>query len=89
MNQQQQTYKDQQEKITERLSLITSLPSKKYFGLAGRFINMYGFEFVIGVLEHVAEGMSVRYVCGALRNEYCKTVDMSDEYIRKLSGMWK
>ena len=89
MNQQQQTYKDQQEKITERLSLITSLSSKKYFGLAGRFINMYGFEFVISVLEHVAEGMSVRYVCGALRNEYCKTVDMSDEYIRKLSGAWK
>ena len=89
MNENRKIFGDRLVEIRQHISLITQTPEKQLSSFAGKLINKYGYEFVAHKLDTIPIGKNKAYIYAALRNEYCKTIDMSEEYVRKLSEVWK
>ncbi len=81
--------RDKQEIIAKRIALLTSKPEEECYGIAGRFINAYGDDLTITVLEGLQEGSTIAYMTGALKKEFCLANPVVPDEVKELSEAWK
>ena len=67
--------REQQETVVDLLT--AKLGKANQWGLAGRWLNSYGYETVCRVLEGMQDNVSIPYITGALKREKSKSVDFS------------
>ena len=81
MTQSEKQRRENCEKIVNELSRISSLPSFKLYGLAGRALKKYDLQFILSSLSSIHAGNlsqkeSGRIFFGVLRNRDMKRIDV-------------
>ena len=89
MNIEQREFRIKQSIIASEIARIQNKPIGKLYGLAGSWINKWGFNLTLNVLSRMHFGTSIHYIVGALRREYSKINIIKIPTIEKVANKWK
>ncbi|MDD2869626.1 MAG: hypothetical protein PHN62_13705 [Neomegalonema sp.] len=75
--------------VVEELARIFNYPSMTCYGLAGRMMKKYPYQFIVQVLGQIQPGSPLPYVMGALRNSAFKAGMFQNQEVTDLASRMK